>query len=520
MAHRRKTLSEQLIALTNPEPKSFDEDGDGLNATLVCREDVEYEGKLDDQKGNDVFSSGQIGRRAAAFQEEEEDRRYAGRVTSRRRMREKWRLDDDDGDGVEEDIEARGDKLLSEFTESDVNQSGGRDSDVESEDSEMFSEEDDDDGDNDGDDDDDDQRKEKGAEMVDETENVRHFSEQNLKEEVEKGHAVKAQLKLWDCFLESRIKLQKLLGICNRFPQQDMWSEFQSNGGPELMKQLQRSQAKLRKFLDSLLSLQNTLLEQNKDITAANSKNSQQRLGDSVESDEEIASDVDESHSGVGEANGDVSDNESNATDDEVGKDENRESSNFISKTSNEQNRKRHRSWSLPRGVSYDQHVAKLQKSFDEYRDSVITKWDEKLRVATGKFSSKSFLSRNQSMMSRIKQILNDRERLIRRTQLKRSTYCVMGRDEDQEVIGEDRDAHLRDYDPEIFDDDDFYHQLLKELIERHATSASDPFAIDRQWLEVQRMRSKAHRKVDTKASKGRRIRTVNCLPPEILSSV
>ena len=194
MAHRRKTLSEQLIALTNPEPKSFDEDGDGLNATLVCREDVEYEGKLDDQKGNDVFSSGQIGRRAAAFQEEEEDRRYAGRVTSRRRMREKWRLDDDDGDGVEEDIEARGDKLLSEFTESDVNQSGGRDSDVESEDSEMFSEEDDDDGDNDGDDDDDDQRKEKGAEMVDETENVRHFSEQNLKEEVEKGHAVKAQL--------------------------------------------------------------------------------------------------------------------------------------------------------------------------------------------------------------------------------------------------------------------------------------------------------------------------------------
>ena len=55
--------------------------------------------------------------------------------------------------------------------------------------------------------------------------------------------------------------------------------------------------------------------------------------------------------------------------------------------------------------MSYDQHVAKLQKSFDEYRDSVITKWDEKLRVATGKFSSKSFLSRNQSMMSRIKQV-------------------------------------------------------------------------------------------------------------------
>ena len=69
--------------------------------------------------------------------------------------------------------------------------------------------------------------------------------------------------------------------------------------------------------------------------------------GDSVESDEEITSDVDESHSSAGKANGDMSDDVSNATDDEVGKDENGESSNFVSKTSNEQNRKRHRSWVL-----------------------------------------------------------------------------------------------------------------------------------------------------------------------------
>jgi protein AATF/BFR2 len=31
------------------------------------------------------------------------------------------------------------------------------------------------------------------------------------------------------------------------------------------------------------------------------------------------------------------------------------------------------------------------------------------------------------------------------------------------------------EYDPEIFDDDDFYHKLLRDLIERKATSVVDP---------------------------------------------
>ena len=37
-------------------------------------------------------------------------------------------------------------------------------------------------------------------------------------------------------------------------------------------------------------------------------------------------------------------------------------------------------------------------------------------------------------------------------------------------------------YDEEIFDDDDFYHQLLRELIQRKTADINDPIASTR-WI-------------------------------------
>merc|ERR1712127_214504 len=67
--------------------------------------------------------------------------------------------------------------------------------------------------------------------------------------------------------------------------------------------------------------------------------------------------------------------------------------------------------------------------------------------------------------------------------------------------------AKEEEFDAEIYDDDDFYHQLLRELIERRTVEGSDQVTLGRQWLEIQKLRAKAKRKVDTKASKGRRLR-------------
>ena len=73
-------------------------------------------------------------------------------------------------------------------------------------------------------------------------------------------------------------------------------------------------------------------------------------------------------------------------------------------------------------------------------------------------------------IMMCVLQVLKDRDRLVKRTQLKRSVYRVLGtHDQTRKASGEDegeeesegQDKHLHDYNQEIFDDNDFYHQVI-----------------------------------------------------------
>lgn len=133
------------------------------------------------------------------------------------------------------------------------------------------------------------------------------------------------------------------------------------------------------------------------------------------------------------------------------------------------------------------------------------------------------------SILQQISYILSDRDKLIKRTQLKRSEYEIMGYkkpleessngDASNPVTKSRKDDD--EYIPEIFDDSDFYHQLLRELIECKSADISDPIQLSRQWIALQQMRSKMKRKVDTKATKGRKIKyvvhnqLVNFMAPE-----
>lgn len=65
----------------------------------------------------------------------------------------------------------------------------------------------------------------------------------------------------------------------------------------------------------------------------------------------------------------------------------------------------------------------------------------------------------------------------------------------------------MKDYDEEIFDDQDFYNQLMRELIDRQTSNVLDPVELARKSIELQNLRNKTKKKVDTKASKGRKIR-------------
>jgi protein AATF/BFR2 len=65
----------------------------------------------------------------------------------------------------------------------------------------------------------------------------------------------------------------------------------------------------------------------------------------------------------------------------------------------------------------------------------------------------------------------------------------------------------------EVFDDVDFYQQLLRDVIDSRSNGAGGD-----EWMLIQRQKKASKKKVDTRASKGRKIRysfdLFFCFPP------
>ena len=87
-----------------------------------------------------------------------------------------------------------------------------------------------------------------------------------------------------------------------------------------------------------------------------------------------------------------------------------------------------------------------------------------------------------------------------------------MDDDDDVELEMKQRSKQDVPVNPEVIDDNDFYHVCLRDFIEMKQNEETDPVMANKQWLEIQRLRNKQKRKVDTKASKGRKIRLVMLL--------
>lgn len=70
------------------------------------------------------------------------------------------------------------------------------------------------------------------------------------------------------------------------------------------------------------------------------------------------------------------------------------------------------------------------------------------------------------------------------------------------------RDKHLNEYDEDIFDDGDYYQKLLKEFIDGRMNDTNDPTILAQRYAQLKQMQNKKSKKtIDTKASKGRKIR-------------
>ncbi|XP_078582861.1 protein AATF-like [Branchiostoma floridae x Branchiostoma japonicum] len=487
------SLADEIAKLTNPAPKSIDPEDDIYTETTAKVADrfEEYGDDDDDdprrpQHKQPVFLSSL-------------DTRYAGKATSRSALQDDWGQDysddegldpslvqsafqiessDDDDDAVDDDAE---NSRLQKDTEQtgDLTLNPGTFTYQDDSDEDMY-ESDADDGEDESDNDDEEEEEDEDEESESEekdsqeeegTEAWSFSTPQDRTQELAKAAATKCQLGLWDSLLESRIKLQKALPLTNQLPQPDKRSSFIKTGGDPFTAAAEAGAASLRGLLDTLLELQHQLLEQNPETSALTGGGLN---GGADSSDEEIPSEESDSESQVQEKK--------------------------------QSKKRRHEEVS-----DYPECLQKRHKLTQKFNLSTIEKWSEKTKLASGKYNSKAFSSFNKSVGEQIDQILGDQDRLAKRTQLKRSSYKVLGRGADK-VKAEEQDVpakldpHLKEYDEEIFDDDDFYHQLLRELIERKTTT-DDPTELTKQWLEVQKLRKKVRKKVDTRASKGRKIR-------------
>lgn len=95
--------------------------------------------------------------------------------------------------------------------------------------------------------------------------------------------------------------------------------------------------------------------------------------------------------------------------------------------------------------------------------------------------------------------VMQDTDRLLNRSRAKKSFAGLR--------IGEDESKKT---DSEQYDDTGLYQSILRNVINSKAevSNSSDPIEMTRHWLKLERMEKKqAKAVVDTKASKGRKVR-------------
>ncbi|KAK4753110.1 hypothetical protein SAY87_021908 [Trapa incisa] len=362
----------------------------------------------------------------------------------------------------EDDFELSDERLMVERGDSSEDLEN---SDASSDDMEIMDEYEDEDGIEEGDeeDNDDDDDGEGGDNMKDEMEkfekeymdlqNQEQDILKNLKkhkdEDLQKGEAVKNQKALWNRTLELRFLLQKPFCNSNRLPQESVRSSFcNSSGVNEAYVDVINS---AKETLDSILELQEALLEKNPSIAQATEGNSMQ-------------------HS-------------------------KKLSNDFKSKSSEDD-------------IEWVQ-ISQMHKRLATFRDKSVDKWQRKTQVTTGVAAIKNKLQAfNQNISDQVSNYMRDPSRMLKQMQQRRSTIGVFGLMPDDadktngEIIQDSHSGGNQDGDPDLLDDTEFYQQLLKEFLESVDLTSSEAT-----FYAAKRSQNKKRKAVDRRASKSRKIR-------------
>ena len=292
-----------------------------------------------------------------------------------------------------------------------------------------------------------------GVDDVGDEEELQMVQQRNALVEEQKRDSVKFQLNCWDKLVQLRLKLQPCLQEISKIPPPEKRMKYMS--GEVSQSHRQKIITNVQGALDKLLDLQEQLIEKNSEVKALHS-------GKKPIDDDEIPSDTEEE------------------TDEEEAK-----------HSPKKQKRKRKQTSEF-----YLSFAKENSEKLETFKSQTIAHWYEQTKVVAKK---SSFMNKDVSVMEQIDHILSNKDRLITRTKQNRNGVHFIG-DEDVEA-----ESH-----PYIFNDDDFYQQLLREIIDKKMgkIDKNDPEAMGRQWAELQKLKIKTKKKsVDTKASKGRKIR-------------
>lgn len=127
-----------------------------------------------------------------------------------------------------------------------------------------------------------------------------------------------------------------------------------------------------------------------------------------------------------------------------------------------------------------------MKKEQEGWRNEMLEVWGDKATAASGKLQrggGSKFKALNQSAVTQINSVLSDRDRLVKRTRLKRKPVERFGGGQEGKVFSSNSTT---EYEEEIYDDGDFYQQLVREVIEQGSTAA--------QQAEVRKSRQKSRK--------------------------
>ncbi|CAD5116656.1 DgyrCDS5524 [Dimorphilus gyrociliatus] len=447
-----------LLAPVGPS-KSADDSEDDTTAKLIEKEDF---GSISQERGSI--------RQKKDYLLQESDPKYSGKKISR----QKFLSDFEEGVGLradESEDEDEDDDNEDEMDEGDDSGEGleedDEDEDDEDEDEDNKDEDNEEEDDEEEDDEDMDDEEAGDFDMLNqmnETLDNKKVSAKSLKKpeetdiqtfptqsvDSEKGKAVLNQISLYDQILGLRIKLQKILLAANQLPSPDEWKRLLEDISPKLDESTKKARKSVKQLLDKLIEMQSRLLfnyPETRHIETGNEENKK-----TEDSDEEITSSESEDETPVKRQKAKIG--------------------------------------------NVNSFLEKRHKTFSLYRNKQLEKWHDRTKLIGGK-SARSMAAMETSVTAQIRYVLSDMARLRRRTQMKRSNYKIL--------LCPNQDEHQE----EIFDDDDFYHQLLRELIERKTENVNDPVALTRHWLQLQKMRSKKSKKYDRRENKDRKIKFV-----------